>query len=327
MDGTRLVQRFSCRAGVLPNGAPGAWWRGVLYPLLPSGADGSACIDVGTPAPAAPVTAHALLAGEEASWVLVQGSTADLEAARTALARNGVAISRHGRWLGEPVAGRDFDFFLRCDGWLEAELVDRLLGHAAIDAPMSDPAARVAVLEQRLADMRAELSSLRALLVRAQRASPTPDQPVQMPAEPTVSYAALQAALARADALEARLQHAASPAPRAVLRLKDELAEILAALRPDVILLRDSPMVITGEFSSRTGILRAIAELPQAGSRPEGWKMLRGADRWWERHVNTGSNDLGRAYARFDTHARRWSLLVGMKADQQQDIDWLNRQG
>jgi hypothetical protein len=327
MDGTRLVQRFSCRAGTLPDGAPGAWWRGVLYPVLPGGEDGSPRIDVGTPGLPGAVTAHALVAGEEASWVLVQGSTADLEATRAALTRNGVTISRQGRWLGESVGGRDFDFFLRCDGCLESKLVDRFLAHTVVDAAQTDPATRLALLEQRLADMRAEMATLRALLIRARQASSAPARLNDQPAEPTATYAALQEALARADALEARLSTAASPAPRAVLRLKDELAEILTALRPDVTLLRDSPMVITGEFSSRTGILRAIAELPQAGSRPEGWKMLRGADRWWERHVNTGSNDLGRAYARFDTHARRWSLLVGMKADQQQDIDWLNRQG
>ncbi len=232
MDGGRLVQRFSCRAGILADGAPGAWWRGVLYPLLPEGEDGSPRIDVGTPAPPAAVIAHELLAGEEASWVLVQGGTADLEAARAALSRNGVTISRQGRWLGEPVGGRDFDFFLRCDGWLDSGLVDQILAHSVTDAGQADPAARLALLEQRLADMRAELATLRALLIRAQQASPAPARLNDQPAEPTVPYAALQEALARADALEARLSTAASPAPRAVLRLKDELAEILTALRP-----------------------------------------------------------------------------------------------
>ena len=77
----------------------------------------------------------------------------------------------------------------------------------------------------------------------------------------------------------------------------------------------------------RTGALRAIAELPASGSRPDGWKMLRGAERWWERHVNTGRNDLGRAYARFDTQTRCWTLLVGTKGSQAQDIEWLGRQG
>ena len=55
--------------------------------------------------------------------------------------------------------------------------------------------------------------------------------------------------------------------------------------------------------------------------------MLRGAERWWERHINTGRNDLGRAHARFDTQTRCWNLLVGIKGSQTQDVEWLGRQG
>ena len=149
-----------------------------------------------------------------------------------------------------------------------------------------------------------------------------PDQPVQA----TVPYAELQEAVARADAFEARLAAGPPPVTRGALKLTDELAEALAALRPDVLLLRATLLVITGEFATRTGTLRAIAELPLSASRPEGWKMLRGAERWWERHVNTGRNDLGRAYARFDTQARCWHLLIGMKGSQTQDVEWLTRQ-
>ena len=102
---------------------------------------------------------------------------------------------------------------------------------------------------------------------------------------------------------------------------------MLFHMRPDIDLARDSLIVASGELTSRAGFYRAIAELPASGTRPDGWKMLRGADRWWERHVSTGRDDAGRAYARFDPVTRRWSFLLGWKQEQTHDIAWLNRQG
>ncbi len=49
-DGDRLVQRWMCRRAAMPDGTPGAWWRGALYPLI----DGDR-IDVGAPEPEPPV--------------------------------------------------------------------------------------------------------------------------------------------------------------------------------------------------------------------------------------------------------------------------------
>ena len=329
MDSQRLVQRWPCRTGTLPDGSPGAWWRGVLYPLLPDAGQGET-IDIGVPNARPMSSAHALLAGEEASWVLIQGDSAVLEAARSALIGHGIAVSRHGRWLGEPVDGQDFDFFLRCDGSLDPSVIASLLATPGRKTAEVDPAVQIGLLAQRLADMRVELAGLRSVLTRMESAA-TVSAPAkripELPVQATVPYAELQEAVARADAVEARLAAAPAPVTRATLKLKDELGEALAALRPDVLLLRDTLVVIIGEFAARTGTLRAIAELPVSGSRPEGWKMLRGAERWWERHVNTGRNDLGRAYARFDTQSRCWNLLVGMKGSQTQDVEWLGRQG
>ncbi len=328
MDGQRLVQRWPCRSGTLPDGSPGAWWRGVLYPLLPGAGQGET-IDIGMPNARLMSSSHAVLAGEEASWVLIQGDSAALEAARFALIGHGTVVSRHGRWLGEPVDGQDFDFFLRCDGSLDPSVIASLLATPGRKTAEIDPAVQIGLLEQRLANMRVELAGLRAVLTRMESAaavSAPAKQIPELPVQATVPYAELQEAVARADAFEARLAAGPSPVTRGALKLKDELAEALAALRPDVLLLRDTLLVITGEFATRTGTLRAIAELPLSGSRPEGWKMLRGAERWWERHVNTGRNDLGRAYARFDTQRRCWNLLVGMKGSQTQDVEWLGRQ-
>ena len=328
MDGVRLVQRWPCRTGTLPDGSPGAWWRGVLYPLLSAAGDG-VTIDIGVTNARPTSAAHAVLVGEEASWVLIQGDSAALEAARSALIGQGTIVSRYGRWLGESVDGQEFDFFIRCDGPLDPSLIASTLATPARKTAEIDPAVQIGLLEQRLANMRVELAGLRAVLTRMEGAAavsaPTKQVP-ELPVQATVPYAELQEAVARADAFEARLAVGPTPVTRATLKLKDELAEALAALRPDVLLLRDTLLVITGEFATRTGTLRAIAELPQSGSRPEGWKMLRGAERWWERHVNTGRNDLGRAYARFDTQARCWNLLVGMKGSQAQDVEWLGRQ-
>ena len=328
MDGERLVQRWPCRTGTLSDGSPGAWWRGVLYPLIPDAGEGG-MIDIGVPNPRPVSSAHAVLAGEEASWVLIQGGSAALEVARSALIGQGIIVSRHGRWLGEPVDGQDFDFFLRCDGPLEPSVIASLLATPGRSTAEINPAVQIGLLEQRLANMRVELAGLRTVLMRMESAAAVSAPKQQIPelsVQATVPYAALQEAVARADAFEARLAAGPSPVTRVTLKLKDELAATLAALRPDVLLLRDTLLVVTGEFATRTGTVRAIAELPISGSRPEGWKMLRGAERWWERHVNTGRNDFGRAYARFDTQARCWNLLVSMKGSQTQDVEWLAKQ-
>jgi hypothetical protein len=327
MDGDRLVQRWMCRGATMPDGKPGAWWRGVLYPLL----DGDR-IDLAAPEPE-PVaqTAHAVLPGEEASWILIRGSAKELEAARVSLARDGQIITRHGRWLGEPVGGCDFDWFIRCNGWVGPDTVASLLNAPAATAE-ADPVARAAVLEQRLADMRADLAALNEALERVRRAPP-PELRSPAPDAGADRGGLIEALHQQIDALQARLvaevppQPLVAPAPsRGELRLRDELLDVLAAFRPDVRLLRDSITVITGEFSTRTAVWRTIRELPFTGSRPDGWKMLRGADRWWERHLGTGQSDTGRAYARFDKQQQHWSLLISTKGEQERDIAWLSRQ-
>ena len=144
------------------------------------------------------------------------------------------------------------------------------------------------------------------------------------------SDAALEAALARVQELQLRLDALATRQPASKppqTRLQDELGAVLTAFRPDVVLLRDSLRVAVGEFPSRSGFYRTLRELPPEGGRPEGWKALRGADRWWERHVSTGQDDGGRAYARFDATARRWAVLLGWKVEQARDIEWVRRQG
>jgi hypothetical protein len=302
-DGGTLVLRWPCSRTAMPDGAPGVIWRGVAYPLL-----ANARIDVAAPA-ASPAPRIAVVTGAEASWILLQGLPATLDAARKAIERSGIAVSRSGRWLGDLVDGVAYDWFIRCQG-----AIDEAAVWTSIGAPpaRSAEAAGSELLEQRIADLLAQL---------AQRAAAE-----QHATAMSVSDAPLIAALGQE--IETLRQRVAAPPPPTPppLKLYDEVAGMLQALRPDVTLLRDSLTVVLGEFASRSGFYRAVRDLPLSGSRPDGWKLLHGADRWWERHVSTGRDDAGRAYARFEPESRCWSLLVSWKGEQAWDIDWLRRQ-
>jgi hypothetical protein len=334
MDGTTLVLRWLCRRTTLPDGAPGVFWRGVAYPLLPGDR-----IDVGVQPAAEPPAYHAVIPGEEASWVLIQGMQAALQNARRTLETNGVIISRTGRWLGDPVGQVAFDWFLRCEGRLDEQQVKRLLAQSEPIPVESDSGARLAVLEQRIAGLLADVARAEDGLRRSLETPHASDvEHLPPPASGSVFQPdpALQNALEEILLLRASLEaigadhHLASRgnsvAPQTA-RTGDEVIGLLAALRPDILLIRDSLLVVFGELHSRSGFYKTLSELPVSGSRPEGWKMLRGAERWWERHVSTGRNDHGRVYARYDTVLRQWSVLFGWKVDQPRDIAWLKRQG
>jgi hypothetical protein len=319
MDDGVVVQRWPCTRTAMPDGSPGVIWRGVAYPLLPGDR-----IEIGAPHRQNQGISHAVVAGEEATWILLQGLPATLQAACGALARNGVEVSRSGRWLGEPADGVAYDWFLRCVGAVDPTVVANVLG-APVAAPATiDAAARVLVLEQRIADLLAELARVElALRHAANTTAPA------VPAAPTAPDPALIEALEQLATLRRRIAAAeTSPVPPsgAAVRLRDEVAAFLAALRPDVRLLRNSLTVVVGEFESRVGFYRAIRELPSSGARPDGWKTVHAAEKWWESHMSNGRDNTGRAYARFDTKTRQWGLLVGWKSEQAQDIAWLQRQ-
>ena len=320
MDGNDLVQNWVCTKTILPDCTAGVIWRGSSFPLLPGNR-----IDIRVAHAAPPPTNRmALRAMEDASWVLLQGSAGDLQAALKRLQQAGIMVRRSGRWLGEPAGDIAYDWYLACEGVLTESYVAGLLGTAP--QPQVDaPDVRIAVLEQRLADIAAELADLSAALRRAVRVSMAEPKIVQVPEPKTGQDAALLDALAQLHALQARIVEQ-RPAPSANRRLIDELGEVLAALLPGVDLLRDSLLQATGAFHSRAGFYRALHELPASGARPEGWKRLHSAP-WWERHVSNGRDDTGRAYARFNTQTRRWALLLSWKGEQALDIAWLKRQG
>ncbi len=320
-DGSVLLQRWPCSLTELGDGRPGAIWRGVAYALLAGDR-----IDIAAPPPSAPdVLRHAVLAADEASWILIAGPATARQQAETALRDDGIMILRAGRWLGEAVDDVVFDWFFRTDRRVDADQIAQLLGAApsAADTPAKADT-QALVLEQRIAWLLAEVARLKAAPVPAAIAAKKDDSAertaLALAAEAT---AALTEMSRRLDASQGELDRLR--AARVPPKVQGELTAAIAMLRPDIAMLRSSLTVAFGEYYAREGVLRAIQELPLSGARPDGWKALRGAERWWERHVSTGKDDSGRAYARFDTTSRRWSLLLSWKSDQIADIAWLRR--
>ena len=317
----RFVETSACSRHDLADGNPGVVWRGVRYPLLANDV-----IELTQPArkPAGgSVTAAAIsppvasIQTEGSTWVLVQGMAAERAEVQLRLEQAGVSVQRFGRWLGDAIEGIAFDWFILCDGAFDGPALAGLVGRSTVEA---DANARVAVLERRLLDARADLARLAFVLEARQ-------QPVR-PSTSTAPFPDLLAeALAQVQDLQGRLSDTPLPLPsRSNQRLHDELAAAVTVLRPDLALLRDSWLVATAIFVTRTQLYSSLQELPISGARPDGWKALRGADRWWERHVSTGQDASGRVYARYDTGARRWTVLLGVKSTQSRDIDWLARQ-
>jgi hypothetical protein len=318
-DGETLVQRCACTPRDLPDGRPGVIWRGVLYPLYPGDR-----IEVGSTGEEEKRHSFAVLPGDGATWVLIRGLAGELTEAKARLEAKGIRVSRTGRWLGDAVGDVAFDWFLRFEDSLSADEVGELLGSRPIDSYAAE--VRLIVVEQQLVEMKAALARLAEQLSNATRAPAVPIRP--NPSAANERDLVLETALEKIRELEAQINAVPAriiPSRPATIRLQEELAGVLKALRPDIILIRDSMQVAVGEFHSRGAFYRLLQELPSAGGRPDGWKALRGAERWWERHISTGQDDSGRAYARFDAESRKWEVLLGWKGEQQRDIEWLKR--
>lgn len=348
LDGDQSIEDRVCRLVRLRDGRRAAVWRGLAYPLL----DGD-MIDVGgqgvPPGECLPVTAEAspaalrlrwaVVEGLEEVWALIAGSVADRDAAAGRLRHAGLTVLRSGPWLGEPVDGTEADWFVRfarpAAGAALLPLLERILGEReATDLPAGSTAEE---LRRRLVGAELDRARLEAASLRAEVAQLRLD--AAAPLDLTPRLAALQADLERAKAeLENALRApevqptAAAVTPpagpaRLARRLQDEIATALENLLPGIRLLRDSLTVASAEFRDRQGFYRALGELLQgAGRLPSAWKKLRGADGWWERHVSTGEDDAGRAYARYGTNGAVWEVLLSHKGEQDRDIAWLRRQ-
>jgi hypothetical protein len=226
--------------------------------------------------------------------------------------------------LGDPIDDVAFDWFLRFDEILDAGEITERLGRDPVDQYTAE--ARLIILEQHLIEMRAALAGLAEQLNNSASLPPEPPHADQQ--QTNEHDVILEKSLAKIRDLEAQL--AALPQRSVAMRsptvrLQEELTSVLKALRPDIIFLRDSMQVAVIEFHSRGVFYRMLHELPVAGGRPDGWKALRGAERWWERHLSTGQDDSARAYARFDLATRQWEVLIGWKGEQARDISWIKQ--
>jgi hypothetical protein len=328
MEREQLIQIWDCPDTMLPDGTPGVLWRGAPYRLLAGDRIDIAQAEHPTSFPS---QSCAMIQDDEMPWVLVPGTEARLQEIRRQLEGAGVRVRRTGRWLGDDAGSAVYDWFICCEALPNLELIANLLQYSAI--PVDDAAlARLHALRRHADRLRAALRPATPMDSQSREdGAPVPE--IEAPAaleKGPGSAQELAEALGQIEALTAELEMArARPPvalPAAALRFVEELKSLLAATRPDVALLRDSWQVLAGEFAERDGFWRAVGELPADGARPTGWKSLHGAEKVWERHVSNGRDNTGRAYARFDTGARRWGILLGWKGEQDQDIAWLKRQ-
>jgi hypothetical protein len=323
-DADQPVETRRCRLVHLPDDTRAALWRGLAWPIGTGDR-----IDVAGPAfpllpqdpPGSP--RFGLVDGAEEAWLVLEGSVTVRDAAVTALRHAGVGVLRSGPWLGDPVdgiVGTNFIRFARPQvGDLRQAIVKILEYTVTAATARADPSDRIRALM-------VELMNTRAALARAQR---EPSEPRPEP------FARAEAELARVRQENAALLqqitdlHQLAEAPparpepnRAAGRLQDEIATLLASLRPDLRFLRESVTVLTGEFADRRGLYRALIELgSDALGRP--WKKMHAALGWWERHVSNGQDDSGRLYVR--RAAGHWEVLVSHKSQQTRDLAWLAR--
>lgn len=345
LDGDRQLESRVCRLLRLRDGRAAAVWRGLAFAIGPgdtidiseSGVPPAECLPAAAPSPhAGPGLRWGLVEGAEEAWVLVAGSVAERDEMAYRLRGAGLAVLRSGAWLGEPTDGLEPDWFVRIARPAEsrslAAALEAILGPRAAAPPAAGEATedlRRRLVKSELERARMEAAALGAEVERlktdAANATALADR-----------VARLEADLARAEEQLVHRQPATTPsveasptiqpAPRLARRIQEEVATVLQALLPGVRLLRDSLTVASVEFRDRSGFYRALRELTEGGPRlPPAWKKVRAAEEWWERHVSTGEDDSGRAYARPAPCGAGWDVLLSDKGSQDRDMIWLRK--
>ena len=345
-DGVEFLDERECRIVVLPDGRPGAIWRGLAYPVANS------IIDVGEPGippalcgvsePTEPTTRYALRGTTDGHYVMLRGSVAEAELAASKLKSCGLSVARLGRYVGEDIPGFDADWFLRLTAdptedvqakiatvlggppaWRdERGLRERLLA-AELERALERNAEAKAALS-RLGMERDEAASLGEAAAQS-RTEAEAQRQLREVAEAHARQA--QRRVIELEAERAALRGSATPARRSDRVVSDEFDVVLEVLLPRIKLLRDSRDIVLFGYSSRQGAYQALSQLDRSTREiPGAWKSVQGASPWIERHISDGQNNTGRAYARLDRTDRRWDVLISYKADQPQDIDWLRRQ-
>jgi hypothetical protein len=347
-DGAAEQERRRCRVVGLPDGREGVFWRGLIYPLK-----GDSTVDISgeaflpsstSSAPAKSAKSSgtpscALVDGDQESWLLVAGSAADQAAMAVRLRGAGIEIVRAGRYLGEPAGGVSADWYIRIIKPADPTALHQILSQSLAD-PGSLPSldqspaqlrvrlliAELAMSRTRVANLLSELARVRAdAAAREGRADENTalkeaiDDEQRLRLEAEVAREAAEQALAAVSVREGQ-----PDVPRGRTKLQDELAVVIQSFLPNLRLLRNSLGVAAMEYSDRTFLYRALAELRDADGRlPPAWKALQGVSAWWERHVSNGQDNTGRLYACFVNVERLWVVLISHKSEQPRDVIWL----
>jgi hypothetical protein len=327
VDGNQTVETRRCRRAQLPDGSSGALWRGLVWPL----ASGDK-IDIAGPGfPLLPEDLSSgprfgLVDGAEEAWLVLEGSVTVRESAARLLREAGVEILRTGAWLGDPVDGVFGTSFIRfvrpSTENLSQAIAEILESSLSPGRPSVDLAERLRLLTVELTEARAAI----ACAHEAQRA-PQPKSLAEIESElarvKDENLGLLQEMVdLRRQVEEIPVRPVFQPSRAAVVRLQDEIAVLMASIRPDIRFLRDSLTVASGEFADRQSLCRAIVELKPDTLGPS-WKRIRDAAGWWERHISNGQDDSGRLYAR--RAGTQWEILLSHKSQQKRDLAWISR--
>jgi hypothetical protein len=285
-DADQPIETRPCRLVHLPDGRQAALWCGLAWPI---GA-GERVVVAGAaypllePAPTA-VPLFGMIDGAEEAWLVLDGSVTLRDTAAGALRAAGIEVLRTGPWLGDQVDGVAGSYFIRFvrprgDDNLRQMIGVILEGMVAPARPKFDAAERVRALTVELTEVRAQLARVVPLETEQERRH---DAEIQNEFDGVRrENAALLQEVFELRSQLAALHSARSQAGRPTgARVQEEVAKVVAGLRPDLRFLRDSMTVLWGEFSDRGGLCRALSELG-SGSMTSSWKRVHGAPGWSE---------------------------------------------
>jgi hypothetical protein len=322
----------------LPSGGIGAMRKGQVFPLQPdSTIDISGvfhfpdqCAHLIEP-PNDPIPVAWTLSADDPPLVLIQGDETARDALLAAVEAAGGRIWATGPYLAASQSLETApDWFAVPERLSRPALQTALVAVCAASAPVEIPqgdrltaaAEREAVLRQALERLRAETRSAADKI--SELAARLHETEIAWTEEATARAAAEQ--LAEAARQAAVPSGAPATPPASARRAAEELADAVAALLPRLNLLRGSRETLAFSFRNRTAVLRALRELQDRPSEVlTGWKMIRGAGSWRERHISNGQDDSGRLYARLNASGEVDVFLSG-KGSQDRDIAWLAQQ-
>jgi len=234
-DGTQLLEARECRCVRLPDGRDGAIWRGLAYPVLAPGAK----IDVGGEAippgdcavqePSRAASSFAVIEGEEEAYVLLAGLATSCESAAAALKTAGFDVLRTGRYLGDPVAGVEADWFVR------------FTAQPGSDEPLQDVLARLLGMPLAVApDTGAPTAEFRARLIANERSAARARE-----AGLHAEVARLRLALAGGGEAQAEAEalRVALDEERRLRTVAEAAAQELATDRPVLVAARPAPPI------------------------------------------------------------------------------------